>query len=49
MHQCEYCCWYNNRYESCDCPTVMRKRACEKAKRQKEHEEKPKNTLEILQ
>lgn len=29
MHQCDYCCWYYN--GNCDCPYVMKKRACEKA------------------
>ena len=32
MHQCEYCCWYNDRCGKCDCPTVMKRQACEKAK-----------------
>lgn len=32
MHQCDYCCWYNERYGNCDCPYVMKKSACDKAK-----------------
>lgn len=35
MHQCDYCCWYNNRQNGCDCPSVMKARACEKAKSNK--------------
>lgn len=35
MHQCDYCCWYNERYGNCDCPYVMKKSACDKAKRRK--------------
>lgn len=23
MHQCDYCCWYNERYGNCDCPYVI--------------------------
>lgn len=42
MHQCEYCCWYNGRCGSCDCPTAMKRQACEKAKNAKEYNEKPK-------
>lgn len=33
MHQCDYCCWYNERYGKCDCPTVMKSQACKKAKK----------------
>lgn len=33
MHQCDYCCWYNNRYSSCDCPSVIKNYACNKAQR----------------
>ena len=29
MHQCNYCCWYNERYGNCD-----------KAKKEKERSEK---------
>lgn len=36
MHQCDYCCWYNERYGNCDCPYVMKKLACDKAKKEKE-------------
>lgn len=35
MHQCDYCCWYNERYGNCDCPYVMKKLACDKAKKEK--------------
>lgn len=42
MHQCEYCCWYNGRCGNCDCPTAMKRQACEKAKNAKEYNEKPK-------
>lgn len=35
MHQCDYCCWYNERYGNCDCPYVMKKLSCDKAKRRK--------------
>lgn len=35
MHQCDYCCWYNERYGNCDCPYVMKKSACDKAKKEK--------------
>ena len=42
MHQCEYWCWYNDRCGNCDCPTVMKRQACEKAKNAKEYNEKPK-------
>ena len=38
MHQCDYCCWYN---PASDCPYVMRRKACEKARKQKEENEKP--------
>lgn len=40
MHQCNYCCWYNERYGNCDCPYVMKKSACDKAKKEKERSEK---------
>ena len=33
-HQCDYCCWYYN--GNCDCPSVMKSRACEKALKEKE-------------
>ena len=36
MHQCDYCCWYNPASGCCDCPYVMRRKACEKARKQKE-------------
>jgi hypothetical protein len=39
MHQCDYCCWYNERYGNCDCPYVMKKSACDKAKKEKERSE----------
>lgn len=39
MHQCDYCCWYNPASGCCNCPYVMRRKACEKARKQKE--EKP--------
>lgn len=39
MHQCNYCCWYNERYGNCDCPYVMKKSACDKAKKRKERYE----------
>ena len=39
MHQCDYCCWYNP--ASGCCPYVMRRKACEKARKQKEENEKP--------
>lgn len=39
MHQCDYCCWYYN--GSCDCPHVMKKRACENALKTKERNERP--------
>lgn len=41
MHQCDYCCWYNPASGCCNCPYVMRRKACEKARRQKEENEKP--------
>lgn len=41
MHQCDYCCWYNPASGCCDCPYVMRRKACEKARKQKEENEKP--------
>lgn len=31
MHQCDYCCWYNPASGCCNCPYVMRRKACEKA------------------
>lgn len=30
MHQCDYCCWYNPKGH-CDCPSVMKMRACDEA------------------
>lgn len=41
MHQCDYCCWYNPASGCCNCPYVMRRKACEKARKQKEENEKP--------
>ena len=38
--KCDYCCWYNERYGNCDCPYVMKKLACDKAKKEKERSEK---------
>lgn len=35
MHQCDYCCWYNPA-GYCDCPLVMRKKACKSAIKTKE-------------
>ena len=35
MHQCEFCCWYVERYGTCECPTSMKRAACEKARRMK--------------
>jgi hypothetical protein len=35
MHQCEFCCWYVERYGTCECPTSMKRIACEKARRMK--------------
>jgi hypothetical protein len=26
MHQCDYCCWYNDRSENCDCPRIMKEK-----------------------
>ena len=43
MHQCDYCCWYNERYGNCDCPYVMKKLSCDKAKKEKERSEKAVN------
>lgn len=40
MHMCDYCCWYNDRNCSCECPMRMKKRMCEKAIREKELKEK---------
>lgn len=40
MHQCDYCCWYNERYGNCDCPYVMKKLSCDKTKKEKERNEK---------
>jgi hypothetical protein len=42
MHQCDYCIWYNR--EKCDCPIQMRKRACERALKDKESFEKGKQS-----
>lgn len=39
MHQCDYCCWYNPASGCCNCPYVMRRKACEKARKQKEENE----------
>ena len=39
MHQCDYCCWYNERYGNCECPYAM-KMECDKAKKKKERSEK---------
>lgn len=36
MHQCDYCCWYNPA-GYCDCPLVMRKKACIKTKERTEN------------
>ena len=38
MHQCDYCCWYNPA-GYCDCPLVMRKKACKSAIKTKERTE----------
>lgn len=35
MHQCEFCCWYVERYGTCEYPTSMKRAACEKARRMK--------------
>lgn len=45
MHQCEFCCWYAERYGTCECPTSMKRVACEKARKEKERvdEEKRRN------
>lgn len=40
MHQCNYCCWYNERYGNCDCSYVMKKLVCDKVKKEKERSEK---------
>lgn len=40
MHQCDYCCWYNDRYGSCDCPRIMKERACKQAQEEKEFNDK---------
>lgn len=40
MHQCDYCCWYNDRYESCDCPRIMKERTCKQAQEEKEFNDK---------
>lgn len=44
MHQCEFCCWYVERYGTCECPTSMKRVACEKARKEKKRidEEKKK-------
>lgn len=44
MHQCEFCCWYVERYGICECPTSMKRIACEKARKEKKRidEEKKK-------
>lgn len=41
MHQCEYCCWYNDRCGNCDCPTVMKDKRVKKLKM-------PKSTMKNL-
>ena len=30
MHQCDYCCWYNPT-GYCECPLVMKAKACKAA------------------
>ena len=40
INDCNYCCWYNERYGNCDCPYVMKKLSCDKAKKEKERSEK---------
>lgn len=41
MHQCEFCCWYAY---ICECPLPMKRKACEKARKEKKRidEEKKK-------
>ena len=39
MHQCDYCCWYVNMERGCECPWVMRERACNAALKQKHQAE----------
>lgn len=31
MHQCDYCCWYVSMARGCECPWVMREKACKNA------------------
>ena len=40
MHQCDYCCWYNDRSENCDCPRIMKEKTCKKALKEKEFNDK---------
>lgn len=54
MHQCDYCCWYNDRSGNCDCPRIMKEKACKKALKEKEsndklynHEKRNENSQEI--
>lgn len=54
MHQCDYCCWYNERSGNCDCPRIMKEKACKKALKEKEsndklynHEKRNENSQEI--
>lgn len=42
MHQCDYCIWYNKR--KCGCPIQMRRRACERASKDKKLFEKGKQS-----
>ena len=32
MHQCDICCWYVSDARGCECPLVMREKACEEAR-----------------
>ena len=38
MHQCDYCCWYNPT-GYCECPLVMKAKACKAAIKTKERTE----------
>lgn len=38
MHQCDYCCWYNPT-DYCECPLVMKAKACKAAIKTKERTE----------
>lgn len=40
MHQYDYCCWYNDRSENCDCPRIMKEKTCKKALKEKEFNDK---------